>query len=1108
MKRFALILCLLLIPSQSWAAISANTLWHVRPSGSSTNGGGYIVGSGTTDYSQQDAAQVAVTDGVANGTTTITSATANFTAAMVGNTIYISGGTGSISANRYQIATRVSATEITVDRSTGLTTGTGVTLNVGGALDVLATAESAMVADNDISIYSGSYAALGSTVTFDVAATGAGGGSRVYGEGPSQPVITSSTNSVALLTLNNADYYTIENIKFTHTAGTRGHAITGTTSLSAPLLITGNTFDGVLSALNVNSNGPGSVKFVGNDVRNTTSTTGAVNIGTGTDVELCHNLFADNTASNSAAIYGDNVFNVRIHHNRFANNEYGIRSTSSSQNVTCRIVNNSFYDHGDDAIEIAATSGTCWVGIDDNVIYDATSEGVDFNEATDYFVYSFANNAFGACGANYSGIVSTSTEADITMSVSPFVDGANEDLELNGTVDGGIECQDVGFGGFDLGALQAAEDYPDESDVIDSVDYFFGLLTGSASITAAPYRSVERGGNLVKDAARNISIRMLDSDDHVSGKTGLTLTINASKNGAAFASISPTVTERTNGWYQIALTGGHTDTAGDLVLRITATGADPLEIIYEVEPGITISGGMAEANIKAVDDTEVDGLLDTNVVNLENNVITSSAIQSGAITATGIAADAIGASEVAADAIGASELAANAIGAAEIADAAIDAGALETNAITAASIAADAIGASEVATDAIGANEIAASAIGASEVATGAIDADAIATDAAEEIGAEAGVPDVLLDQVEDIFNLLDDAPSLSDELDAQGYTQQLAADLSDGATSNILLSTTIASGSGTSYVLTNGSSVSDTYNGQTFVVYDDSNGDFPSVGVVEDYVGPTKTITLEDAPLFSVAASDPVKIYVGSSFGSGGGGETDLSPVQEVVDAIKLKTDNLPSDPADQSILVAEHDASQVTLGTINTNAATAATESATAATQSSGANTKAADIQSRLPATLDTGLMRSNATVGEEAAEVIADALVEAGVGGSPTSPAFTAKDHIWKFDNRRQLQSPNRITEENETFDATCDMDFSEVLDDEVAIFSVTSVTISPTAGTEPTLGVATISRNRKRVVIPIDTKPASTACDTGTYTVTATILSTDNQTYTRKGLLVIQ
>lgn len=115
-------------------ALSANTVWELRTGGADTNGGGFVTGASGTDHSQQDAAQYSVTDGVTAGTTTITSATANFGTDVVGNIIYVQGGTGSVAANWYQITARTDASTITVDRSTGLTAGTGVTLKIGGAL--------------------------------------------------------------------------------------------------------------------------------------------------------------------------------------------------------------------------------------------------------------------------------------------------------------------------------------------------------------------------------------------------------------------------------------------------------------------------------------------------------------------------------------------------------------------------------------------------------------------------------------------------------------------------------------------------------------------------------------------------------------------------------------------------------------------------------------------------------------------------------------------------------------------------------------------------------------------------------------------------------------
>lgn len=87
---------------------------------------------------------------------------------------------------------------------------------------------------------------------------------------------------------------------------------------------------------------------------------------------------------------------------------------------------------------------------------------------------------------------------------------------------------------------------------------------------------------LHKSAAANVMVFMTDSTDHVTGKTGLTLTCTLSKDGAAFASISPTVTERGDGWYNIALTAAMTDTEGDLALHITSSGADPTDTLSNV----------------------------------------------------------------------------------------------------------------------------------------------------------------------------------------------------------------------------------------------------------------------------------------------------------------------------------------------------------------------------------------------------------------------------------------------------------------------------------------------------------------------------------------------
>ncbi len=109
-----------------------------RNAGSDTNGIFFNAAGGGTNYANQDAAQVSVTDGVTGVSTTLTSATANFTTAMVGNGVYIAGGSGSLTGDWFEIASRTNSTTVVLTSATGinghaLATSTGVTVKVGGA---------------------------------------------------------------------------------------------------------------------------------------------------------------------------------------------------------------------------------------------------------------------------------------------------------------------------------------------------------------------------------------------------------------------------------------------------------------------------------------------------------------------------------------------------------------------------------------------------------------------------------------------------------------------------------------------------------------------------------------------------------------------------------------------------------------------------------------------------------------------------------------------------------------------------------------------------------------------------------------------------------------
>lgn len=82
---------------------------------------------------------------------------------------------------------------------------------------------------------------------------------------------------------------------------------------------------------------------------------------------------------------------------------------------------------------------------------------------------------------------------------------------------------------------------------------------------------------LTQNLAANVSVFLTLASDSKTGATGLTLTVQVMKDGGAFATITPTVTERGAGWYNLALTAAHTDTLGDLCFHITAATADPAD---------------------------------------------------------------------------------------------------------------------------------------------------------------------------------------------------------------------------------------------------------------------------------------------------------------------------------------------------------------------------------------------------------------------------------------------------------------------------------------------------------------------------------------------------
>lgn len=102
----------------------------------------------------------------------------------------------------------------------------------------------------------------------------------------------------------------------------------------------------------------------------------------------------------------------------------------------------------------------------------------------------------------------------------------------------------------------------------------------------------------LKDStAYPIVFLMVDSADHQTGKTGLTPTLTASKNGGAFGAVSGAVSELSSGWYSWAGHATDRNTLGPLAIHVTGTGADVVDFTVDIttQDAFAAAGGGATA---------------------------------------------------------------------------------------------------------------------------------------------------------------------------------------------------------------------------------------------------------------------------------------------------------------------------------------------------------------------------------------------------------------------------------------------------------------------------------------------------------------------------------
>jgi len=487
-------------------SISATAVFEVRTAGSDTNGGGYVPGAGT-DMSQFDnknsaggtncqstTSNLSTTDAVTNNTTTVTSATAAFTSAISNNLVYL---TGSGTTTGWYQATYVSATSITVDRATGSTGGTGVTINVGGAFATPqpvygASMTFAAGATPTIWIKSGTYT-LTATWTLNITSSGNNvlmhigyHSSRGDNDG-TRPVITSATNSVGLFTASiGSANLSFRNIKFTHTAGTRGIGIQPQNS-NNNLRVENCIFDGCLWGINGDNAGARypwlNVLISDTEIKN--CVTGGVLVYSG-NILIMDSWIHANTGygveSNNAVV----LFIVRS--TISSNGTVGVGNNSGSGFVQTFLIDSNFYANGATA-GVAFTNqngvaSTQWFSLiaRNCIFYGNTGYGLSASATPLWYILDHC-----AYGTNTTAALQnlTSGTGDVTLTGDPFTSSTN--FLLNGTAGAGAACKAVGFpgaalfgtGGQDIGAVQtpaSTPSYPAASRVYSGVDRGDGVL--------------------------------------------------------------------------------------------------------------------------------------------------------------------------------------------------------------------------------------------------------------------------------------------------------------------------------------------------------------------------------------------------------------------------------------------------------------------------------------------------------------------------------------------------------------------------------------------------------------------------------------------------------
>lgn len=425
-------------------SLSAGIVWEVRATGSGNNGGGFKTGASGTDYSQQNAAQYALT-GLTTAAANAIILTSSAAADMVGNIIQVTGGTNFITGF-YEIISVSVGVSITVDRNCTSAAGASGAGNIGGAVDLPQTiigASPVAVSGNKVWIKNGTYiisAALAPPAGSSNAKT------IVYGYNATRGDLdtVNDYSNFPIIQNNNTGNFMIDsttNIELHNIVCDGG---SGVTKANLGIRLKDGSLIDNCKVMRWSTNQAFNLQIASAfRCLATGGASGSDSCFVGAQSVTFIGCVADNNGCEGfRAVNGGITIEDCI-----SSNNTGVGIAIDSNDVTVKGV--TIYNNSSHGITIAASQGD-FARIFDCVIYSNGGYGINSSTA-----YSQAFSDYNAFGANTSGARNNwpTGPNDVALSADPFTNAAVGNFSLNNTAGGGAACRAAGYPGVFPGGL-------------------------------------------------------------------------------------------------------------------------------------------------------------------------------------------------------------------------------------------------------------------------------------------------------------------------------------------------------------------------------------------------------------------------------------------------------------------------------------------------------------------------------------------------------------------------------------------------------------------------------------------------------------------------------